>query len=54
MSVLIFPAQVQGESAAAEVSAGIRYFSKAKCVEVIIVARGGGSAEDLAPSTMRG
>ncbi|HYA47990.1 MAG TPA: exodeoxyribonuclease VII large subunit, partial [archaeon] len=47
-NVLIFPAQVQGEMAALEVSAGVRYFNKARNVEVIIVARGGGSAEDLA------
>src|SRR5207248_4916224 len=47
-NVLIFPAQVQGESAASEVSAGIKYFNRAKNVEVIIVTRGGGSAEDLA------
>src|ERR1700722_1845375 len=47
-NVLIFPAQVQGESAAPEVIAGVRYFNKSKSVEVIIVARGGGSAEDLA------
>jgi exodeoxyribonuclease VII large subunit len=47
-NVLIFPAQVQGEAAALEVTAGLRYFNKARNVEVIIVARGGGSAEDLA------
>jgi exodeoxyribonuclease VII large subunit len=47
-SVLIFPAQVQGEAASVDVSAGVRYFNKARNVEVIIVARGGGSAEDLA------
>lgn len=47
-SVLIFPAQVQGETAAAEVGAGLRYFNRARNVDVIIVARGGGSAEDLA------
>ncbi len=47
-SVLIFPAQVQGEGAALEVSSGIRYFNKTRKVDVIIVARGGGSAEDLA------
>jgi exodeoxyribonuclease VII large subunit len=46
--ILIFPAQVQGETAGAEVSAGIRYFNRARSVDVIIVARGGGSAEDLA------
>lgn len=47
-SVLIFPAQVQGEMAAIEVTAGVRYFNKTRGVDVIIVARGGGSAEDLA------
>ena len=48
VNVLIFPAQVQGEGAAAEVATGVNYFSRAKNVEVIIVARGGGSVEDLA------
>ena len=47
-SVLIYPAQVQGESAPIEVTAGIRHFNRTLQVEVIIVARGGGSAEDLA------
>ncbi len=47
-SVLIFPAQVQGEAASIEVSAGVAYFNNARSVDVIIVARGGGSAEDLA------
>jgi len=47
-SVLIFPAQVQGETAALEVSAGIRHLNQVRSVDVIIVARGGGSAEDLA------
>jgi len=52
-SVLIFPAQVQGESAAAEVASGLRYFNEvrgddSRSVEVIIVGRGGGSTEDLA------
>lgn len=48
VNVLIYPAQVQGESAAQEVAAGVRYFNKAASVDVIIVARGGGSSEDLA------
>jgi len=48
VNVLIYPAQVQGEAAPLEVAAGIRYFNKARTVDVIIVARGGGSAEDLA------
>jgi len=48
VNVLIYPAQVQGEAAAIEVAAGVRYFNKTRGVEVIIIARGGGSAEDLA------
>src|SRR6202795_93000 len=51
-NVLIYPAQVQGDSAPGEVMAGLRHFQqdlgRGIAVEVIIVARGGGSAEDLA------
>ena len=51
-NVLIYPAQVQGDSAPGEVMAGLRYFHQdfrpSGAVEVIIIARGGGSAEDLA------
>jgi len=48
--ILIYPAQVQGEAAPAEVRAGIQCFNRERNlnVEVIIVARGGGSIEDLA------
>jgi exodeoxyribonuclease VII large subunit len=48
VNVLIYPAQVQGDAAAGEVAAGVRYFNQHDNVDVIIVARGGGSAEDLA------
>jgi exodeoxyribonuclease VII large subunit len=48
VNVLIYPAQVQGAAAAAEVAAGVRHFNQYDNVDVIIVARGGGSAEDLA------
>jgi exodeoxyribonuclease VII large subunit len=51
-NILIYPAQVQGASAAGEVMAGLRHFQQdlrgKGAVEVIIIARGGGSAEDLA------
>jgi exodeoxyribonuclease VII large subunit len=47
-NTVIYPAQVQGELAAGEVAAGVRYFNQTRSVEVIIVGRGGGSAEDLA------
>jgi len=46
--ILIYPAQVQGEFAPSEVSAGVKYFNRARNVDVIIIARGGGSLEDLA------
>jgi exodeoxyribonuclease VII large subunit len=52
VAILIYPAQVQGNDAAAEVSAGIKLFNRAPgkeiAVDVIIIARGGGSLEDLA------
>ena len=52
VGVLIYPAQVQGNDAATEVSGGIKFFNRARAkemaVDVIIVARGGGSLEDLA------
>jgi len=48
VNVLIYPAQVQGDLASQEVAAGIRYFNDHDNVDVIIIARGGGSAEDLA------
>ena len=51
-NVLIYPAQVQGDAAPGEVIAGLRHFNQvargSSPVEVIIVARGGGSVEDLA------
>ena len=47
VNVLIYPAQVQGEAAAGEVSAGVSYLNRGGKADVIIVARGGGSLEDL-------
>ena len=47
VKVLLYPATVQGTTAAAEVAAGVKYFNDKKNVDVIIVARGGGSLEDL-------
>ena len=49
-----FPAQVQGDAASHEVSAGVRFFNQQGNVDVIIIARGGGSAEDLAPFNSEG
>jgi len=45
--VIIYPARVQGDGAAGEVAAGLRYFSRTRTVDVILLVRGGGSLEDL-------
>ncbi len=45
--LLIFPSLVQGEQAAAYLAGGIRYFNRARNVDVIIIGRGGGSIEGL-------
>lgn len=48
--ILIHPARVQGEGAAEEIAAAVRYFSdKLPHFDVLIVGRGGGSLEDLWP-----
>ena len=46
VQVILYPAQVQGEGAAASIVQGIRAL-EAKKVDVMIVGRGGGSIEDL-------
>jgi exodeoxyribonuclease VII large subunit len=48
LDVLIFPVSVQGDSSAAEVEAAIQKLNAADLVDVIVLARGGGSLEDLA------
>jgi len=45
--ILLCPSRVQGVGAAEEVAAAIRILEQMDCVSVIIVARGGGSMEDL-------
>ncbi|MGO9589046.1 MAG: exodeoxyribonuclease VII large subunit [Candidatus Acidiferrales bacterium] len=45
--VQLYPVKVQGDGAALEIAAALRYFSRARSVDVVIVARGGGSLEDL-------
>src|SRR5499425_1900805 len=49
IDVLIFPAEVQGDGASIQVMEGIDYLGRSTDVDVIIVARGGGSMEDLWP-----
>jgi exodeoxyribonuclease VII large subunit len=45
--VVLAGCRVQGEGAAEEIAAAIRLLARANCVDVVIVARGGGSIEDL-------
>jgi len=45
--ILIYPARVQGEGAAAEIVEGIEFLGRSPGLDVIIVGRGGGSIEDL-------
>jgi exodeoxyribonuclease VII large subunit len=45
--IRLYPAQVQGEGSAEQIASGVEYFSGSSWAEVVIVARGGGSLEDL-------
>ena len=47
--IRLYPAQVQGDGAAEQVAEGIEYFSSSGWADVVIIARGGGSIEDLWP-----
>jgi len=47
--ILVYPAKVQGYNAELEIQQGIEYFNTRKDIDVIIIARGGGSFEDLTP-----
>lgn len=49
VNVLLFPCEVQGSGASLQVMEGIDFLSQHTDVDVIIVARGGGSMEDLWP-----
>jgi len=46
-SVMIYPAKVQGEGAKKDIAEAIEYFNSTQKVDVMIIARGGGSIEDL-------
>jgi exodeoxyribonuclease VII large subunit len=47
LHIRVFPALVQGEGAVDEVVRAIEFFSRGAWADVVIVARGGGSLEDL-------
>ena len=49
VNIKLYPAAVQGIGAAETIVKGIKYFNDNKNVDLIIIARGGGSLEDLWP-----
>ena len=49
LGVLLYPARVQGPEASWEIVQGIRALNQVRGLDVIIVARGGGSLEDMLP-----
>ncbi len=49
IDIVLYPVKVQGVGAEYEIAKGIEFFSTYDKVDVVIVARGGGSLEDLQP-----
>ena len=49
MHIRIYPATVQGPSAAREITDGVHFFNRTRGCDVIVLTRGGGSLEDLWP-----
>lgn len=47
LHIRLFPALVQGDGSVESVCRGIEYFSRSEWAQVLILARGGGSLEDL-------
>lgn len=47
IEILIYPVRVQGDGASAEIAGAIGDLNRFKDIDVIIIARGGGSLEDL-------
>ncbi len=45
--IILFPASVQGEDSARQLTQGVKYFNETRSADVIIIGRGGGSMEDL-------
>jgi exodeoxyribonuclease VII large subunit len=47
VQLTLYPVRVQGDGAAAEIVRAVQFFNRQQTVDVLIVARGGGSLEDL-------
>ena len=49
VDIVLYPVKVQGVGAEIDIAKGINFFSNYDAIDVVIVARGGGSIEDLQP-----
>jgi exodeoxyribonuclease VII large subunit len=49
LHILLYPVRVQGEGAAGDICEALRFFTRFEAADLLIVARGGGSLEDLWP-----
>lgn len=47
LHLIVYPVRVQGDGAAGDIVAALKYFDRKQSVDVIVLARGGGSLEDL-------
>ncbi len=47
LHVRLFPARVQGAGSVEDVCRGLEYFGRSRWAQVVVIARGGGSLEDL-------
>lgn len=54
VQVLLYPVPVQGETSSVEIVHALAWFRENPCADLIIVARGGGSLEDLAAFNSEG
>jgi exodeoxyribonuclease VII large subunit len=54
VQILLYPVAVQGESSAREIVEALAWFRKNPCADILLLARGGGSLEDLAAFNSEG
>src|ERR1700682_951748 len=47
LHLIVYPVRVQGDGAAEDIVAALKYFNRKQLVDVILLTRGGGSIEDL-------
>src|SRR5215470_16502845 len=54
VQLTLYPVRVQGDGASAEIIRALEFFNRRRTVDVLILARGGGSLEDLWPFNEEG